>query len=121
MGDLSHEAGLHEIVLHIDNQQGCLRRIDGVEGMRTPRTLRYTLKQLRRDREFMHQLFSAFCNDSAVALSDQLAHQAGRRASFILDENMGEACTKVWPSGYCNISILYTINEEMQFHASGLP
>src|ERR1700687_1732584 len=49
------------------------------------------------------------------------AHQAGRRASFSLDENMGEACTKVRPSGYCNISILYTINEEMQFHASGLP
>src|SRR3979409_2325587 len=41
-----------------------------------------------------------------------LAHQAGRRASFSLDENMGGACTKVWPSGYCNISILYTINEE---------
>src|ERR1700681_249377 len=50
-----------------------------------------------------------------------LARQAGPRASFSLDENMGEACTKVWPSGYCHIGILYTINEEDAIHASGLP
>src|SRR5882757_3323780 len=37
-----------------------------------------------------------------------LAHQVGRRASFGLDENMGEACTKVGPSGYCTSPDVHT-------------
>src|SRR5580693_3714091 len=69
LGNFAHEARLHEIVLHIDNEKSRLCGIDGVEGMRTPRTLRYTLNQFGRDRELMHRLFSIYRNDRVTLTS----------------------------------------------------